>query len=162
MTFTSLDSRFEGSTTSHIIQHSSYQNDIVPSDDKYSLIKEANIWEDLNRAESSKIHVISKKPFFITRETNLANWHPYYTDYSDIEVENEGNNLCPAQNVFYEMTILDKIWAVDVDGNISTDLIHRETCYPRLYIQMNTSNKNYTTGDSIVKYEQEDFQIQYG
>ena len=62
-------------------------------------------------------------------------------------------NLCPKQDEFYEMTILDKIWAVDVDGNISTDLIHRETCYPRLYIQMNTSNKNYTTGDSIVYFK---------
>lgn len=138
--FSSNDSRFTGSTVSHITQHGTYQFDKNPEHKEYSYIKEGTMWRMNGEYDSLSIHTICHKNYVISAKKNYTYEVPMYSSYTFENPHSPNNEL-------------EEINLINVGTIDETDL---EKYRGRFYIMLNeasTGGRNYITGDSVLCFK---------
>ena len=138
--FSSNDSRFTGSTVSHITQHGTYKFDKTPESNEYSYIKEGTMWRTNGEYDSLSIHTICHKNYVISARKDYTYEVPMYSIYTFENPHSPNNDL-------------EEINLINV-GTI--DETNTEKYSGRFYIMLNkatSGGKNYITGDSVLCFK---------
>lgn len=125
--FSSTDNRFHGSTISHITQYSTYRKNILPEDEKYSLVKEAIMWPFESQYNSLNVTTTANLDYFLALGNTVSYNLKYLSDYTV-------DNPCPPS------------------VNKLIQLSHYENLSNAIYLWIkNPDDQKYTYGDEYIE-----------